>query len=74
MLLGSGCTTPQPLTGFPPPPDALLAPCERPQPLSGPTAAQALATVTGNYARHHRCADTADALQAWVRGQAAVKP
>jgi hypothetical protein len=60
---------------------ALLEACERPQPLpkasapdKAPGAAQALQTVTENYARHHRCADRADALQEWVRGQAGVKP
>ncbi len=81
ILTGAGCTTVQPLTPFPQPPEALLAACERPQALpmasapdSPPSAAQALQTVTDNYARHHRCADRADALQEWVRGQAAVRP
>ena len=55
--------------------------CERPQTLpkasatdKPPSASQTLQTVTRNYARHHQCADRADALQEWVRGQAGVKP
>lgn len=63
------------LRPFPSAPPDLLTACERPQALQGseaPTAAQALQTVTGNYARHHRCADRLDGLQDWVRGQAAV--
>ena len=50
--------------------------CERPQALPGsgaPKAAEALDAVTANYARHHACADRADALQAWVKEQAEVK-
>ena len=38
-----------------------------------PTAAEALGTVTENYARHHRTADRLDALQEWVREQQRVK-
>lgn len=73
-ILAGGCsTTPQLLTPFPAAPIALMAACERPQPLpagsGAPTAAQALQTVTSNYARHHRCADRLDSLQEWVREQ-----
>lgn len=39
-----------------------------------PKAAAALDTVTGNYAGCNRTADRLDALQEWVREQAAVKP
>ena len=77
MLIGAGCTTVQPLTPFPAPPEALLVPCERPQPLAkglaSPTAADALTTVTANYARHHRCGDRLDALQGWVSNQAKIR-
>ena len=38
-----------------------------------PKAAEALNTVTGNYAACHRTADRLDALQGWVRAQQAVK-
>lgn len=38
-----------------------------------PTAAEAVATVTENYARAHRTADKLEALQEWVRAQAGVK-
>ena len=65
-------------TPFPPAPELLMQLCERPQALppgsGAPTAAQALKTVTENYARHHRCADRADALQEWVREQERVRP
>lgn len=37
-----------------------------------PRAAEALGTVTGNYAACNRTADRLDALQRWVREQAAV--
>lgn len=51
---------------------------ERPQPLppasSAPKAADALAAVTANYARHHRTADRLDCLHDWIRGQMAIKP
>jgi hypothetical protein len=77
ILSGAGCTTVQPLTPFPTPPEALLVACERPRALpegsASPTAADALATVTANYARHHRCGDRLDALQEWVRGQVGVR-
>ena len=74
MLLGSGCTTAPPLTPAPSLPLSLAAPCERPMPVIGtPTAGPVLLTVTRNYARHHRCADTLDALQGWVRDQSQVK-
>lgn len=39
-----------------------------------PTAAQALEAVTGSYAACHRTADRLEALQAWVRAQAEVRP
>ena len=35
-----------------------------------PTAAAALETATGNYAKHHACVDRLDALQEWVKAQA----
>lgn len=38
-----------------------------------PRAAEALATVTENYAACHRTADRLEALQEWVRGQAGVR-
>jgi hypothetical protein len=38
-----------------------------------PGAAQALGTVTENYAGCHRVADRLEALQDWVKGQQAVK-
>ena len=40
---------------------------------TAPTAAEAITTVTGNYARANRTADTLDALQSWVREQGKVK-
>lgn len=39
-----------------------------------PRAAEALGTVTENYAGCHRVADRLEALQEWVRGQAGVQP
>lgn len=42
--------------------------------LGAPKAAEAIETVTPNYAACHRTADRLDALQEWVRQQAAVKP
>ena len=42
-------------------------------PPGAPRAAEALDAVTGNYAACHRTADRLDALQAWVKAQAAVK-
>lgn len=51
-----------------------MAKCERPQPLPKlahqMSAAEALPTITANYAKHNACADRADALQEWVRDQA----
>lgn len=38
-----------------------------------PAAAEALDTVTANYARHNRVADRLEALQGWVREQGAVR-
>lgn len=38
-----------------------------------PGAAEALETVTANYAACHRTADRLDALQSWVKAQEAVK-
>lgn len=38
-----------------------------------PTAAEALETVTENYADHHACVDRLDSLQAWVREQQEVR-
>ena len=79
ILAGAGCTTLPQETGFPTPDPMHLIRCERPQPLppaaglESPKAAQALATVTSNYARHHRCADRLDSLQDWVRGQMKVR-
>ena len=43
-------------------------------PGGAPTAAQALEAVTGSYAACHRTADRLEALQAWVRAQAEVRP
>ena len=47
---------------------------EAPGPSDGasgaPTAAAALETTTGNYAKHHACVDRLDALQEWVKAQA----
>lgn len=40
---------------------------------AAPTAASALATVTGNYRAHHECADRLEALQEWVKGIAVIK-
>lgn len=37
-----------------------------------PTAAASIATVTDNYRAHHECVDRLDALQAWIKEQAAV--
>ena len=52
-----------------------------PGPVSGPdaaggapTAAEALDTTTANYGACNRTADRLDALQAWVRDQAKVRP
>lgn len=39
-----------------------------------PRAAEALGTVTANYAACHRTADRLDALQGWVREQEQVRP
>lgn len=39
-----------------------------------PKAAAAIDTVTSNYGAHNDCADKLDALQAWVREQAAIRP
>jgi hypothetical protein len=39
-----------------------------------PTAAETLEAVTGSYAACHRTADRLDALQAWVKAQAEVRP
>lgn len=39
-----------------------------------PSAAQALQTVTGNYAACHRTADRLDAAQAWIRAQKEANP
>ena len=39
-----------------------------------PTAAETLETVTGSYAACHRTADRLEALQAWVKAQAEVRP
>lgn len=39
-----------------------------------PKAAEALQAVTDSYAACHRTADRLDALQAWVRAQAEVRP
>lgn len=77
-LTGAACTTVQPLTGFPTAPSLCMTPAERPTPLpageGSPSAADALATVTGNYARHHRTADRLDCLQGWIREQSAITP
>lgn len=75
--IGAGCTTLHPQTPLPSAPQALLIQCERPQPIpavQATTASHALEAVTDNYARHHRCADRADALQSWVKEQAKVSP
>ena len=79
ILAGAGCTTLPPQTGFPTPDPQHLIQCERPQPLppaaglESPKAAVALATVSANYAKHHRCADRLDSLQDWVRQQLKVR-
>ena len=77
ILSGAGCTTAPPLTPFPTPPDGPMQPCERPAMLpkgsAPPSAADALATVTANYSRHHTCADRLDALQGWVIEQGRVR-
>lgn len=74
LILSGGCsTTMPPATRFPDPAVQLMVRCERPSQLpagqGAPRAAEALATVTANYAAHHRCADRADALQDWVLQQ-----
>ena len=77
MLLGAGCTTVAPLTPFPKAPHELMQKCQRPAPLpqgkEAPKAAEVLATVTANYARHHSCADLLDGLQGWVKAQESLK-
>lgn len=54
-----------------------MAPAERPRALPpadrAPTAAEALSTVTENYAAGHRTADKLDGLQDWVRKQGKVR-
>ena len=73
-LMTAGCNsmTQRPQVPFPRPSQQLLAKCERPQPLPKRekiSAAEALPTVSANYARHHGCANRSDALQEWVREQ-----
>lgn len=68
MLIGCGSITPQPLA-FPQAPSDLTEPCARPQALARASAAEALKTVTGNYARHHACADRHKALADWLKEQ-----
>jgi len=42
-------------------------------PATGPTAATALPTITGNYRTYQEVADRLRGLQAWVKGQAEVR-
>lgn len=43
-------------------------------PGTAPRAAEALETIGTNYGKANTCADRLDALQEWVRGQAAANP
>lgn len=54
--------------------NAVPGPGQPPDAAGGaPRAAEAIETVTDNYAACHRTADRLDALQAWVRAQQAIK-
>lgn len=73
-LVGSACTTVPQATPFPTAPEKLTVKCGRPKSVAdGATAAVMLATVTANYAAHHRCADKDDGLVEWVLEQEKVK-
>lgn len=74
MILGSGCTTLQPVIPLAEAPKEWMEACQRPQVAPVPvTAAQALSVVTKNYSEHHKCADKLDALQEWVRKLRQIK-
>lgn len=69
MIAGCSSMTPPPQVPFPRPPAELLRAPEplKPLPPQARSAAEALPTVTENYAASHRNARLLEAVQAWIR-------